>query len=314
LSDGRIDLGDYPTHHQTYLYTSSSEVPAYITDALNTVEGHGLSLSQLIQLIVMSLNRVVLQRHGGRKATKPGYTTEYEDEDTFMADYEDEDELMEEEEDDDDSIGGWSDDGAAHLDEVDHEDAQMNDALNDNNRPEILPDLRRDLREAKAAGFRVGVLGDIKGGIDCYISLSIKISKLGLSDEAANAWKLDKNRYLILLIHFNHYYKPLAALLRHSYHAKQSVQLCVGTSKHYKPTHTEAISAFSKVQPMQNENLYDECNKAGDEGFRGIFISRPLNELLNSRLIDLVIQRVEYKLSWDGSERFLAGMYLHCFL
>ncbi|RPB20605.1 hypothetical protein L211DRAFT_841537 [Terfezia boudieri ATCC MYA-4762] len=299
------DLADYPSDHQTYLYTSSSEVPAYITDALNTVEGHGLSLFQLIQLIVMSLNKVVLQKHGSRKAMKPGYTTEYEDEDTFMPDFEDEDDLMEEEE-DNDSIGGWSDDGAAHLDEVDHEDAQMNDALNDNNRPEILPDLRRDLREAKSAGFRVGVLGDIKGGIDCYISLSIKISKLGLSDEAVNAWKLDKNRYLILLIHFNHYYKPLAILLRHSYHAKQSVQFCVGMSKHYKPTHTEAISAFSKVQPMQNENVYDEGSKAADEGFRGIFISRPLNELLNSRLIDLVIQRVEYTLSWDGSERFLA--------
>ena len=313
MPDGRIDLGEYPTHHQTYLYTSSSEVPAYITDALNTVQGHGLSLSQLIQLIVMSLNKAVLQRHENRKAAGQGCTTEYEDEDTFMPDYKDEDELVEEEEDDGDSIGGWSNDGAAHLDDVDH-DAQMNDALNDSNRPETLPALRRDLREAKAAGFRVGVLGDIKGGIDCYISLSIKISKLSLSDEAVNAWKLDRNRYLILLIHFNHYYKPLAALLRHSYHAKQSVQLCVGTSKHYKPTYAEAIGAFSKVQPIQNENVYDKGNKAADEGFRGIFISRPLNELLNSRLIDLVIQRVEYKLSWDGSERFLAGTCSFCFL
>lgn len=295
-SNEAVDLGDYPTQHQTYLYTSSADVPTYITDTLNSIEVHSLPLSRLLESIAVSLNRAVTQ-----KSQKSGKII-FIDVDESMEEEEEE----EEDEADDDSIGGWSDDGAARLN-TDHEDSQINDELNDYDRPEILPNLRHDLREAKAAGFRVGVLGDIKGGIDCYISLSIRISKLGLSDEATSAWKLTKNRYFILLIHYNHYYKSLAELLRHSYHAKQSIQFRVGTSKHYKPTLVEAIGAFSKIQPTQGEGAVDESVKVTDEGFKTIFIARPLNELLNSRLVDLVTQRVKHKLSWDGSERFLAG-------
>ena len=253
---------------------------------MRSIAGEGVPISQLIQNIAGHLNKLVAQGSNGSD----------DDEDSFY-DNPDEDE--------NDSIGGWSGDEVPGPESADHdEDVQINDVLHDSRRSVLLPDLRRDLREAKAAGFRIGVLGDIKGGIVCYVSMAIKISKLGLSDEAINAWKLDKDRYLILLIHYSHYYKPLAEVIKQIYHAKQSIRFCVGTSKQYKPTLVEAIGAFSSVVPLQVDN---EGNRGTGDGFKGIFISRPLNELLNTRFIDLVKQRMEYRLSWDGSERFLSG-------
>lgn len=263
-------------------------------------------MAQLIHNIASVLDKVVLQKFNstGEAGTEPDDDTDL---DNILSLYNDEDIDMLEEEDFANPDLGWSDGEATNPDEGDHEDSEMNDVLNRQNRPEILPDLRRDLRGSKAAGFRVGVLGDIKGGVDCYVSLSIKISKLGLGDEAINAWKLNKDQYFILLLHYSDYYKTLAELVRHAYHSKQSIRFCVGTSKHYKPTLVEAISAFSTVQPSQNESSFEEASKIASRGFKDIFISRPLNELLNSRLVDLVTQRIQYQLPWDGAERFLAG-------
>ena len=264
-------------------------------------------MAQLVHNIASVLDKAVLQKCNSTGEAR----TELDDDtdlDNILRYYNDEDiDMLEEEEFANPDLDGWSDGEATNPDEGDHEDSEMNDVLNRQNRPEILPELRRDLRGSKAAGFRVGVLGDIKGGVDCYVSLSVKISKLGLSDEAINAWKLNKNQYFILLLHYSDYYKTLVELVRHAYHSKQSIRFCVGTSKHYKPSLVEAISAFSTVQPSQSEGGFDEASGAASRGFKDIFISRPLNELLNTRLVDLVTQRIQYQLSWDGAERFLAG-------
>ena len=204
---------------------------------------------------------------------------------------------------------GWSEDEDEDA-KSEEDDSQTNEYTTQKGRAELLSALRRDLRAAKEAGFKVGVLGDIKGGIDSYISISVRISKLGISDEAMRAWRLEGKRYLILLIHYSNYYQPLLKLVTRGYHGRHAVKFCVGTAQHYKPTFPEALQAFSKVD-SEKGNSQQSINK--DDGrFRGIFISRPLNELLNTKLTILAKHRLEHNLAWDGAERYSAGEYRYC--
>lgn len=228
--------------------------------------------------------------------------------------------------DDDDSdvsVGGWDEPSEYY-----HVESENVDGENNNEDPQFAANtrklqaaLRKDLRSAKAAGFKVGVLGDWKGGMDLYVSLGIRVSKLGISDEAIAAWRLDKRKYLILLIHYSAFYQSLEKLAGESggYHVKRSVEMCVGTATRYKPTYLEAMGAFSKISSMGNteqvvggesgelEAGTTTRGQSDEDGFQGIFVSRPLNELLNSRLIQLVKYRIQLGFGWDGAESYYAG-------
>lgn len=218
--------------------------------------------------------------------------------------------------------GGWSDDELTTA--LDGHTPMTNpgsmSSETKSKRSKLLKELRDDLRQAKSAGFKVGVLGDYAGGISFFVSISVRIEKLGISDEALIAWKLDKMQYFIVLIHYSNYYQNTNKLVADSvmYHARQNVDLCVGTCANYKPTLQEAITAFSKVTAGKTQytgNLdgsdpdYDVLrDNIGREGaFQGIFISGPLNQLLNTALLPLLKCRMRYAFGWDGAE-----LYYNC--
>lgn len=224
------------------------------------------------------------------------------------------------------SVGGWDEPSEYYHAEHENVDGENDngvgeDPQNSANIRKLQAALRKDLRSAKLAGFKVGVLGDWKGGMDLYVSLAIRVSKLGISDEAIAAWRLDKRKYLVLLIHYSAYYQNLEKLAGESggYHVKRSVEMCVGTATRYKPTYLEAMGAFSKISSMGNteqvvggesgelEAGTATQNQTDEDGFQGIFVSRPLNELLNSRLIQLVKYRIQLSFGWDGAESYYAG-------
>lgn len=217
--------------------------------------------------------------------------------------------------------GGWSDDGLRRSDGRDTPmaDPGQETAQTDLKRRRLTKELRDDLRRAKNAGFKVAVLGDYAGGISFYVSLGIRIGKLGISDEALIAWKLDKTQYFIVLIHYSSYYKNIAQLTGNSlvHHGRKDVSLCVGKSANYKPTFQEAITAFSKVtatedrqeQHPRNTNDGSESDVLKDNighggAFQGIFISGPINQLLNTALIPLLKCRMTWGFGWDGAELY----------
>lgn len=314
------ELSDYPTSHQTILYASSDDPPIAATSALNKIslENTCMPLPVLLSTISSSLTKAM------DTAAQSSFISSPDSCDEEMGD------SAEEYDDDSDvSVGGWEEPLEYYPESgaVDGEgDSQMDDFSQDpqhtaNTRKLLHDVLRKDLRGAKAAGFKVGVLGDWKGGMDLYVCIGIRVSKLGISDEAIAAWKLDRRKYLILLIHYSANYQPLERLTGESggYHVKKSVEMCVGTATRYKPTHHEAMGAFSKISSMgktqqvvgvesgELEASAAPVDESNEDGFQGIFISRPLNELLNSRLIQLVKYRVQLGFGWDGAESYYAG-------
>ncbi|OSS53513.1 hypothetical protein B5807_00060 [Epicoccum nigrum] len=170
--------------------------------------------------------------------------------------------------------------------------------------------VRRDLLAAKSSGFKVGHLGGLMDGLGCYVSISVRVSKLGISEEAMQAWQVDRNEYLIMLFHYPAGYKTMDDYQSYdSARAQSSFAMRIGLSKSYKPTLQEAVQAFTvlskKDEMRQEESQETDSQKliATHQGFRQSFISRPLNELFAQRFHMLLKYRYA-AMDWNGAELF----------
>lgn len=206
------------------------------------------------------------------------------------------------------SDAGWDDD--------DHHPSVPNTTsdcrVSSDKRVQMRRALRRDLIAAKKAGYRVGLVDSWDGGSDLYVSLSIRIAKLELSEQALSAWGLDKSRYLVLLIHFTRGYEALEELAKGdgNYHTQKALEFYVGTHTRYKPTIQQARRAMCKQYKPEIKGQDQDSEEDGEmreDAFESIFISGPLNELMNQRLTILLKCRANTGFSWDGAELFYDG-------
>ena len=168
--------------------------------------------------------------------------------------------------------------------------------------------IRLDLRKAKEAGFRVGHLGGLLNkGDDCFVTISCRVAKLGISDEALQAWHLEADQYFILVIRYKSGYRPLERLLAKEIPAgERTVEMQVGVSQGYKIKFDNALDAFIQAKDKREDKHYEaieqpECSKTG---LGPLFIGRPLNELMNGRLLELIRYRISEGFPWDGAENF----------
>jgi ubiquitin-conjugating enzyme E2 Q len=170
--------------------------------------------------------------------------------------------------------------------------------------------IRRDLIKAKSEGFKIGHQGSLKEGLSCYVSLSVRIAKLGISEEAMQAWQVAPTEYLVVIFHYPAGYKSMDDLRSYDVHqSKRNFAMRIGISTSYKPTMQEAIHAFTVLS--KDEEKRREASQATDtqqletasEGFHNSFISRPLNELLEQRFHFLLKYRYS-GMPWSGAEAF----------
>jgi ubiquitin-conjugating enzyme E2 Q len=155
-------------------------------------------------------------------------------------------------------------------------------------------------------------------GLSCYVSLSIRISKLGISEEAMQAWQLEPSEYLVAILHYPAGYKSMDDLRAYDTHqARRSFGVRIGICTTYKPTTQEAITAFT-VLGKEEEKLREATQQADSQqassslpkGFRNSFVSRPLNELLEQRF-HLLLKYRYGGMSWHGAEYFYNDQVLN---
>lgn len=171
--------------------------------------------------------------------------------------------------------------------------------------------VRNDLLIAKSDGFKIGHLGGLMDGLGCYVSISIRISKLGISEEAMKAWQLEPSEYLVAIFHYPSGYKSMDDMRSYDAHqAHRSVGMRLGICTTYKPTMQEAITAFTALSREDEKRREDSqqgdsqhSSAALPKGFRSTFISRPLNELFEQRFHMLVKYRYA-GMPWHGAESF----------
>ena len=145
-------------------------------------------------------------------------------------------------------------------------------------------------------------------GQDGFVTISCRISKLGISEEALRAWHLEPHQYFLLLIRYTAGYKDLECLTGSSMSRGHSVvQMRVGVSARYKVACDEAIAAFAFLEDKRISSKLIKTRKEPSDkgsGLGRLFIGRPLDELMNDRLIPLLRYRVGMGFLWGGAEEF----------
>ncbi|KAI4169789.1 MAG: hypothetical protein LQ343_005438 [Gyalolechia ehrenbergii] len=296
------DVGDYPSSHMYMIYTTSENVPGHISTAVEDVGTlDGFRVGEMLSRVTKLLDKASVGSQLNPLDLN-GDAMDWDDADAEPS----EAELDEESE--PESIDVWSPKSPLHPTSS-FRAPQTSTSRPRRGRSSILAmnqRIRSDLRAAKEAGFRVGHLGGLLDNADdCFITISIRVSKLGISEEAMQAWHLDPSQYFLLLIRYTSGYQDFNALLGFSStHHPKSVCFRVGLSNRYKIPIEEAIEAFS--QTKQKSETLQGCDtthdKDSDAMLQPCFIGGPLQDLLNDRLLAIINYRSAFGFGWKGAE------------
>ncbi|KAJ5885009.1 hypothetical protein N7495_009519 [Penicillium taxi] len=161
--------------------------------------------------------------------------------------------------------------------------------------------IRRDLRAAKAAGFRTGFYPNVHGSSQgvTLLCISCRISRLNISDEVMQAWNVHRDEYLVLLMLYPVHYKGMGYILdtpASSGYQGSVIQMRVGLCDSYKPTleHAEQVFKTTRHPPPAVQGT----------PLKHLFIGTSLNKLLNDRLVPIARYRVKYNLTWTAAELY----------
>jgi ubiquitin-conjugating enzyme E2 Q len=287
------DVAGYPAENSFMIFTKSSDVPEVVNHALEAVAGFsaGMEISELIETIS---DRLRGDLASGSKSDP-------------VADDSDGEELEFSSEDEDDQY----DYGAFPSDDDDLDDLRTHNAKGSSARAyhigadsaaKLNRRIRADLRTARFAGFKIGIIDGLKAESKTSIlSISIQISKLGLSDEVTQAWDLDQQQYIVLLVRYGAGYKTFDAIIAEPA-SSLDISFRIGVCTRYKPSRPEAVAAF--VDPTKSVNSPTIDDSGDTTPFRSLFISNSLNDFLNNLLISLAKIRKHISIGWDGAKLF----------
>ncbi|KAF3040032.1 hypothetical protein E8E11_006390 [Didymella keratinophila] len=295
------ELSDYPSSHDCMIF-GPDNASASVASTLNDISAFGKTVHQILELVSRKLKST--DRDGDHQMLDSqnfdGFegSEDEEDDEDYGEDYfpGDEDMLPKPYSNGHytPSAGGFTEPTTAFRERI-----------------------RRDLLVAKSDGFKVGHLGGLMDGLGCYVSVSIRIAKLGISEEAMQAWQIEPNEYLVALFHYPHGYKTMDDLRSYdNSQAQRNFQVRTGIAKSYKPTQQEAVQAFTVLsreeEKRREESQHTESQQEtiAHQGFRHSFISGPLNGLLADRFH--MIMKYRYAgMDWHGSELFYNDQILH---
>lgn len=271
------DISSYPRDHSFFAYTTSENVPSAATTAIQEVQScsEGQSISDFLYYLS---NSIADSLTPGNRAGTP------------VSGYASDSDMVVDEDDDDDE---W--------DEVE-DPFSDSEHVNSSTQGTMKSSIRADLRLVKMAGFKVGILGNIDGPV--VVSVSCRIAKLGISEEAMQAWRVSPQQYLVLLIRYSSGYQDIQKIFDvDTVTGKSSIDMHVALCDSYKPTLANAEQVFLR-SPKKTQR--DEKSESADTGPGLVpsFISRPINSLLNERLVKILKYRYTFAFNWSGAELF----------
>ncbi|KAJ4371512.1 hypothetical protein N0V83_004730 [Neocucurbitaria cava] len=288
------ELSDYPSSHMCMIYGADS-ASASVAAALDDISASatGKTIQQILELVARRLE-----------------STD-DDGDQQMLDSQEDlfDDFDEDDEDDDDEYFPGDEDILPRPTVSDNLNLAPRGGYTETT-ASYRQRIRDDLLIAKREGFKVGHQGGLMDGLGCYVSLSIRISKLGISEEAMQAWQLEPNEYLVAIFHYPSGYKSMDDIKSYdAAQARRTFAIRIGISTTYKPTMQEAIQAFTALSKEEEKRREDSQQTESQQmaslpkGFRNSFISRPLNELLDQRFHTILKYRYG-GMPWHGAECF----------
>lgn len=282
------DVSDYPSDHTYFLFTTSEHVPAAVNEAIESVQSSvsGHSVSQMLLEVSTAVSHAL---SGGRPVADP-------ESGTHTDSIDEEDPLTE----DDSDAEMWSTNSPAR--ETQNNAPAKGTFLGSTANKAVRARIRSDLRLAKEAGFKIGILGDL--GMGGFVCLSIRLAKLGISEEAMNAWGLKRNQYLTLLIRYGSGYKSIEEVKEETASAASRTEVRVALCEQYKPSVAEALNAFNPLSAQSIKSKpRNTAHRTAPGTLEPLFIGKPLNDLL-TRLPAIIKYRLACSFSWTGAELF----------
>lgn len=267
-------VDEYPTNHE-FLFCATDDAASEVTEAIaycGPLEGNNL------------IEALESMSHAVRSLSDP-------DADTMMTDFDD-----------------MESDVDFELDEGEYAQRKFPTAEESFSRPETsnLLDIKSqlrltmDLKCAKQAGFKVSYYEGVLHQTRTYVCISIRIAKLGISEEAMQAWNVKPDQYLVLILCYPYGYKQTEEIMSN----KNDLIFRVGICGTYKPKYQDIIELFQPVQKYSHNAVKnDESGTIDRNTFLKSFISSPLDELFNERFI-LILKTRYAGMFWNGAEQF----------
>ena len=180
-----VDLGEYPESHMYMIYPDSEKVPAAIHSALDDMGNYpGMRVSDMMAKAVRALDKTTAgSRHN---------PVDIDDGDPMQIDSDLDPEESDDPDEYDSDPGAWSPKSPKHHPSTSASQRRVGDR---GDTRALDARIRQDLRYAKEAGFRVCYLGNLlNNGLDGFVTISCRVAKLGISDEALQAWHLQSSQ------------------------------------------------------------------------------------------------------------------------
>ncbi|GAB1313257.1 UBC core domain-containing protein [Madurella fahalii] len=289
-------VAEYPDGNIFMLWTADDdEPPQPVVAAVKAAQDYllGMSVYEMITELASRLEKEFARMNGEDETATDADVDVDEDDDDYDAAY------------DSDYLSNGEEFGLSVLAE---RPAQEKPGLSAQQEM-LLSRVRRDLRQVKQAGYKVGFLDSFgRTANSGLVSISIRADKLALSDEAMEAWDVKLDEYIVLLLRFERAYDPLERILEQAA-AHTAVTFRIGKCNRYKPSITQALGAFAKSHrpiPGPNTESAGTYSGSGADTFEKLFISNSLDGFLNESFLSLLKLRETRRLSWEeANELFL---------
>ncbi|KAK7746761.1 hypothetical protein SLS53_001949 [Cytospora paraplurivora] len=282
------NVDEYPDNNNFLLFIDSDDMTGHITAALEQVQDFtfGQKILEAITTISTGIQRSL------RTVDADGDTNMDDVQESRLA----EDEL---EEDDTEEIFCFDDDDDEEFGLASLRPRKAMPALR--TASSVLRRIKRDLRKAHEAGCKVGVLGGLDGSSRTHIiSLSMRASKLGLSQETLEAWDVEVSDYIALLIRIEDVY-PSADKLAEQSASNFHIQFRFGKCTNYKPSLKQAQEAFATTFRTATPEDTSTDTTNDEHEFQKVFMSNSMEQFMNESFISLVKLRCRGYATWDDA-------------
>ncbi|KAK7751944.1 hypothetical protein SLS62_006087 [Diatrype stigma] len=297
-----VEIHVTPQDDTFLVYTDASNIPTNVTDVL------GASMEKSSGLKVPAMLDDLSRR---LRAALEG--TSAEDKDTAMTDVDDSDFDADDDGDDDYDNDSDADDDFEYGEDNDLFGIPDDRATGATRIPKPIPSstlrrIRQDLRATRESGFKVGIVsGFHQNAEQSIISISVRVDKLGLSDETRHAWNLEASNFIALLIRFDGgLYTTLEEAIELRA-AQSNLEFRLRKCSQYKPTLRQATLAFSSQNPKTGviSAPFDGEDPTGGE-LSLLSIGTSVDMFMDKDFISMLKLRKTYGISWDAAKRYLS--------
>ncbi|KAK3297647.1 uncharacterized protein B0H64DRAFT_321171 [Chaetomium fimeti] len=288
------DVSEYPDGNMFMLWTNDPEPPPPVVAAIQETQEYliGMSVYEMVTELGSRLDKEVCRALDGglESANEADEESDADDYDAeFDADYPS----------DGDEFGLPSLDPRPSRQSLQPVEGQRL----------LLQRIRRDLRQVKNAGYKVGFLDSFgKGSATGHVAISIRVDKLALPDQVLEAWDVEPTEYVVLILRFENPYSPLDKVIDQAA-AHTQVAFRIGKCKTYKPSLRQALRSFSEPNRyLATDNYFDTSDtEREDDGaaFEKLLVSNSLDSFLGERFVSLLKIRQAHGVHWESANEFL---------